>query len=300
MASSLATCPVHDSVAVSESEGERERERVTQILGREDLLGFCASPVVAARATPVRQAPSQVDLTKSAKKSAEKIRPDLLQMLGNKVVVHIFAAAHLYRWFFTHNSIAARGAEQEGRNQAQGSRGFWDPLGASELDPLFQQFGVSETPSQRPVRAPERLSGPRGRLFRGLGEVCPFSKERGKKVGHSEAPKRPRFAGCLLRGSNPRVPTLRPQINTVGTKIIADPEKCFQELISEKLRILLRDWADWPCLELNIISGNFQAFLFLQKITGVSLEAINSSKRVLRITALSRINSSIISARTVI
>ena len=77
------SCPVHDSVAVHESEGERERERVTQILGREDLLGFCASPVVAARATPVRQAPSQVDFTKSAKKSAENIRPDLLQMLGN-------------------------------------------------------------------------------------------------------------------------------------------------------------------------------------------------------------------------
>ena len=70
MASSLATCPVHDSVAMNESEGERDRERVTQILGREDLLGFCASPVVAARATPVRQAPSQVDFTKSAKKSA--------------------------------------------------------------------------------------------------------------------------------------------------------------------------------------------------------------------------------------
>ena len=29
--------------------------------------------------------------------------------------------------------------------------------------------------------------------------MCPFSKERGKKVGHSEAPKRPRFPGCPLR-----------------------------------------------------------------------------------------------------
>ena len=47
-------------------------------------MGFCASPVVAAKAKPVRQAPSQVDFTKSAKKSAEKIRPDLLQMLGTK------------------------------------------------------------------------------------------------------------------------------------------------------------------------------------------------------------------------
>ena len=58
----------------------KEKEKVKQILGREDLVGFCALPVVAARATPVRQAPSQVDFTKSA----EKIRPDLLQMLGTK------------------------------------------------------------------------------------------------------------------------------------------------------------------------------------------------------------------------
>ena len=36
---------------------------------------------------------------------------------------------------------------------------------------------------------------------------------------------------------------------TVGTKIIADPETCFQELISDKLLILLRDG---PCLELII------------------------------------------------
>ena len=49
---------------------------------------------------------------------------------------------------------------------------------------------------------------------------------------------------------------------TVGAKIIADPEKCFQELISGKLLILLRDR---PCLELIVISSNFQAFLFLQK-----------------------------------
>ena len=44
--------------------------------------------------------------------------------------------------------------------------------------------------------------------------------------------------------------------------MIADPEKCFQELISGKLPILLRDR---PCLELIMISSNFQAFLFLQK-----------------------------------
>ena len=65
-------------------EKEKEKEKVKQILGRGRSCGLCTSPVVAARATPVRQAPSQVDFTKSAKKSAEKIRPDLLQMLGTK------------------------------------------------------------------------------------------------------------------------------------------------------------------------------------------------------------------------
>ena len=52
------------------------------------------------------------------------------------------------------------------------------------------------------------------------------------------------------------------ELFTVGTKIIADPEKCFQELISKELLILLRDG---PCLELIIVSSNFQALLLLQE-----------------------------------
>ena len=87
---------------------------------------------------------------------------------------------------------------------------------------------------------------------------------------------------------------------TVGTKIIADPEKCFQELISEKL--LIFTLRDGPCLELVIVSSNFQALPPLAgQITGIGLKAINSSKKVLKITgpALFRINSVIISARTV-
>ena len=48
---------------------------------------------------------------------------------------------------------------------------------------------------------------------------------------------------------------------TVRTNIIADLEKCFQELISEKLVILLRDRSD---LELMNVSSYFQALLFLQ------------------------------------
>ena len=33
--------------------------------------------------------------------------------------------------------------------------------------------------------------------------MCPFSTERGKKVGHSEAPKRPRFPGWPWKGFQP-------------------------------------------------------------------------------------------------
>ena len=59
---------------------------------------------------------------------------------------------------------------------------------------------------------------------------------------------------------------------------------------------------DGPCLELIIVSSNFQALLVLQdKLLESVLKAIISSKNVLKITgpALSRINSVIISARTV-
>ena len=42
---------------------------------------------------------------------------------------------------------------------------------------------------------------------------------------------------------------------------MADPEKRFQELTSEKSLIL--KW-DRPCLELVIVSSTFQALLFLQ------------------------------------
>ena len=48
---------------------------------------------------------------------------------------------------------------------------------------------------------------------------------------------------------------------TVETKIIADPEEWFQELISEKLLLLLRDRL---CLELIVVSSTFQALPFLR------------------------------------
>ena len=42
------------------------------------------------------------------------------------------------------------------------------------------------------------------------------------------------------------VKTLAPRAglyNTVGTKILADPEKCFQELVSKELLIFITGWA---------------------------------------------------------
>ena len=76
----------------------------------------------------------------------------------------------------------------------------WGPLRGLGIRPLVSVIRGLGNPFPE---APKRLPGFRGRLFRGLGEVCPFSKERGKKVGHSEAPKRPRFPGCPLRGFQP-------------------------------------------------------------------------------------------------
>ena len=86
---------------------------------------------------------------------------------------------------------------------------------------------------------------------------------------------------------------------TVGTKMIADLEKCFQELISEKLLILLREM---PCLELIIVSSNFQALLFLQDRLLESVWKLVIPVKILKIAgpALSRINSVIFSARTAI
>ena len=49
--------------------------------------------------------------------------------------------------------------------------------------------------------------------------------------------------------------------HTVETKIIADPETRFHDLISENLLMLLRDR---PFLELIFVSSNLPAILFLQ------------------------------------
>ena len=63
------------------------------------------------------------------------------------------------------------------------------------------------------ARASERLSVAPGRLFRGFGEVCSFSTERGKEGVRFQrsgkrrwplrGPKRSRFPGCALRAFQP-------------------------------------------------------------------------------------------------
>ena len=78
---------------------------------------------------------------------------------------------------------------------------FWGPLGASEFDPSFQQFGVSETPFQGPLRAPESLSE-RGVRFQRSGKTrwATWRPLRG-----------PVFPDAPSGGSNPRAPTFGPQ-----------------------------------------------------------------------------------------
>ena len=67
--------------------------------------------------------------------------------------------------------------------------------------------------------------------------------------------------GVNLEFSKQQLPHLNRFRITVGTKIIADPENSFQELIFKNLLNLL--W-DWPCLEIIIVCSNFQDLLFLQ------------------------------------
>ena len=64
--------------------------------------------------------------------------------------------------------------------------------------------------------------------------------------------------------------------HTVGTKIIADPEKCFQELLSDTLLFLLRDR---PCLECFLFPVILRVALLAGQITGIRLKAIDFSKK---------------------
>ena len=68
--------------------------------------------------------------------------------------------------------------------------------------------------------------------------------------------------------------------NTVEAQNLADPEKWFQELISEKLLNLL--W-DRPCLEVIILFQLFSGFALLSgPIIGISLKASASTPKSLK------------------
>ena len=85
-------------------------------------------------------------------------------------------------------SIAARGAEQDGAKPGSGVQRFWGPLGASEFDPSFQQFGVSETPSQRPLRAFGKALGALGEALQGPRRGVSVFKGAGKEGGPFRGP----------------------------------------------------------------------------------------------------------------
>ena len=68
-------------------------------------------------------------------------------------------------------------------------------------------------------------------------------------------------------------------LSTVSADIIVDPERCFQELTSEIIRIWL--W-ERPCLELYYCFQSFSHFALLAgQIPGISLKAVNFGKKVL-------------------
>ena len=80
---------------------------------------------------------------------------------------------------------------------------------------------------------------------------------------------------CLQRYKTRCTPVER---DAVGTKMIADPDKCFQELISEKLLILIAGWA------LAGVDYRFQSFsgfaLLAGQVAGIGPKAVNSRKKV--------------------
>ena len=96
--------------------------------------------------------------------------------------------------------------------------------------------------------------------------------------GYDPTPS-PKLRTNLPTTARPTCNHLKSNSNTVGIKSIADPEDCFQEFISDKLMILLRDR---PCrneLSCQPLSG---FALLAGQSTGISLESVNFSKDVLK------------------
>ena len=86
----------------------------------------------------------------------------------------------------------------------RGLEALHPPIGASEFNPSFQQFGVSDTPSQGPCRSPERLPGAQERLSEVGSALLFVPNGPGKEGGFSEA-----LRGPISRRAPERVPTLR-------------------------------------------------------------------------------------------
>ena len=85
--------------------------------------------------------------------------------------------------------LRPEGRNARGETWLTGPEVVWGPEEASEFDPSFQQFGVSETPSQGPLRAPERLSEAR-RGSSGASERCVRFRRSGKTRWASQRPLR--------------------------------------------------------------------------------------------------------------
>ena len=132
-------------------------------------------------------------------------------------------------------STAARGAEQEGRNPAQGSRGFGAPERPRNSTPRFSNSG-SRKPLPRGPLEPQKGS-------QGLGGGSSEASERGVRFQRSgktrwatQRPLRgPVFPDGPGRGSNPRVPTLGPQITYVALSRIHAQVGALNHLILNRL-----------------------------------------------------------------
>ena len=96
-----------------------------------------------------------------------------------------------------------RGGPQ-GAEPGSGVQRFWGPLGASEFDPSFPQFGVSETPFQGPLEPWKASQKPRGGSS-GASERGVRFQRSGKTRWATQRPLRgPVFPDAQPSGSYPR------------------------------------------------------------------------------------------------
>ena len=101
--------------------------------------------------------------------------------------------------YWTHNPEKGEKRKKKGKKKNTGMgppRAGGTPQGPRNSTPRFSNLGSRKPPYQRPLRAPERLSGP-GVAVQGPRRGVSVFNGAGNKVGHSEAFKTPRFPGCL-------------------------------------------------------------------------------------------------------